>query len=44
MPAKKRPIQKIIKIDNRFNDDPIFEPIDSLPEINSNIFGLLLPK
>ncbi|WP_301049572.1 replication initiation protein [Lactobacillus intestinalis] len=41
MPAKKRPIQKIIKIDNRFNDDPIFEPIDSLPEINSNIFWLI---
>ena len=41
MPAKKRPIQKTIKIDNRFNDDPIFEPIDSLPEINSNIFWLI---
>ncbi|MGQ5708723.1 replication initiation protein [Lactobacillus sp. PSON] len=41
MPAKKRPVQKIIKIDNRFNDDPIFEPIDSLPEINSNIFWLI---
>ncbi|CCI84893.1 initiator RepB protein [Lactobacillus pasteurii DSM 23907 = CRBIP 24.76] len=41
MAIRKRPVQKIIKIDNRFNDDPIFEPIDSLPEINSNIFWLI---
>lgn len=41
MATRKRPVQKIIKIDNRFNDDPIFEPIDSLPEINSNIFWLI---
>lgn len=41
MSIRKRPVQKIIKIDNRFNDDPIFEPIDSLPEINSNIFWLI---
>lgn len=41
MAVRKRPVQKIIKIDNRFNDDPIFEPIDSLPEINSNIFWLI---
>ncbi|MBD5431247.1 replication initiation protein [Lactobacillus agrestimuris] len=41
MAIRKRPVQKIIKIDNRFNDDPLFEPIDSLPEINSNIFWLI---